>query len=364
MLDSPLRVCLISPVPPPLGGISRWTTLVHCWAHNNSRIKITQLDISPRWRNIDDTVVWKRIIGGGIQLFRDSLKLFYFLATNSFDVIHLTTSGQFGLFRDYCFVLLGQLFHTPVFYHIRFGRIPHISKINNQEWRLMARVMRKAHTIIAIDTASYSAIMAFLPEVKVALIPNTIKLPELHASTASVRNCRTVLFIGWVIPTKGISELLEAWSAIQPQRWKLQIVGPGNTNYRQALIDRYHLDGVEFLGELAHSQAMDLLEDCDLFVLPSYTEGFPNVILEAMAFGKPIVATDVGAIPEMLEGNCGILVKPKDVEGLSKALNSLMHDGSRRAVLGSQARERVVAKYSADSVLNLLWQTWRQVKEI
>jgi len=224
----------------------------------------------------------------------------------------------------------------------------------------MTRVMRKVNTIIALDTATYNAIKEYMPEVKVMLIPNCIKLPDLQETVTSDRSCRTALFIGWVIPTKGIAELLEAWTAIQPQEWKLQIVGPGNDNYRQSLIDQYHPAGVEFIGELPHSKAMELLKACDLLVLPSYTEGFPNVILEAMAFGKAIVATDVGAIPEMLEGDCGILVKPKDVEGLRIALKSLMDDSSNLADLGSRARERALAEYSADSVLNRLWMTWQQ----
>ena len=361
--NSTLKICLISPVPPPLGGIGRWTMLVHHWAKSNPNVSITQVDISPRWRDIDDTVVWKRVLGGGLQFVRDIFKLIYVLVAYRFDAIHLTTSGQLGVIRDYGFVSVAGIFKTPLVYHIRFGRIPHIAKANSREWRLMVRVMRKSHTIIAIDTATYNTIREYLPEVNVTLIPNCIKLPELQASGTSDRSCRAALFLGWVIPTKGVAELLEAWSAIQPQGWKLQIVGPGNDNYRQSLIDQYHPEGVEFLGELPHSQAMELLEACDLFVLPSYTEGFPNVILEAMAFGKAIVATDVGAIPEMLEGNCGILVKPKDVEGLSIALKSLMHDGSKLADLGSRARERATAEYSADSVLNRLWMTWQQVKE-
>ena len=66
-----------------------------------------------------------------------------------------------------------------------------------------------------------------------------------------------------------------------------------------------------------------LLSASDVFVLPSYTEGFPNVIIEAMAMGKPIIATSVGAIPEMLDEGCGVVVPPKDADSLQKALQKV-----------------------------------------
>ena len=108
---------------------------------------------------------------------------------------------------------------------------------------------------------------------------------------------------------------------------------------------------------------MERMAACDLLVLPSYTEGFPNVVLEAMALGKAIVATDVGAIPEMLEAKCGLLVKPKDVQGLTTVLRSLLNDGNLRTELGNRARERALANYSIDVVFPRYMSLWRQPAE-
>lgn len=360
-MSEKIKICLVSPLPPPLGGIGLWTTQIHRWAASNPQIHIDQIDISPRWRTIDDTVRWKRVIGGGMQFVRDILCFYRLLMTRRFDVVHLTTSGQLAIIRDIGFIFTAGLFKIPLVYHIRFGRIPQIAAAQSREWRLMSRVMLKAQTVIAIDLATYNAIREHLPAVKVTLIPNCINFAELPPSTISAQSLRTVLFVGWVIPTKGIVELIESWVRLKSQGWKLQIIGPCSTNFRQILIDQFRPDGIEFFGELSHSKTMDVMADCDLFVLPSYTEGFPNVILEAMALGKAIVATDVGAIPEMLDGTCGILVKPKDVQGLSTALQTMMNDANLRAECGIRASKRALANYSIDMVFAQYMTIWHEV---
>jgi glycosyltransferase involved in cell wall biosynthesis len=258
---------------------------------------------------------------------------------------------------------VAALFHVPVIYHIRFGRVPQIATSKNREFRLMAKVMLKSQTVVAIDRATRDAIKESLPTVNIELIPNCVNFSELPSAFASDQVMRTALFIGWVIPTKGIAELVEAWSQLKPREWRLQIVGPGDAAYRQDLIERFHPDGVEFLGELPHVQAMERMAACDLFVLPSHTEGFPNVVLEAMALGKAIVASDVGAIPEMLEAKCGLLVKPKDVQSLTTVMRSLLNDGNLRAELGRRARERALANYSIDVVFPRYMALWRKSAE-
>lgn len=76
---------------------------------------------------------------------------------------------------------------------------------------------------------------------------------------------------------------------------------------------------------------------CTVFVLPTYTEGFPNVVLESMACGCPIVATSVGAIPEMLDGGAGIVIEPRNVEQLRDAVAWVLENPERAAEMGAQA---------------------------
>lgn len=122
---------------------------------------------------------------------------------------------------------------------------------------------------------------------------------------------------------------------------------------------------IAFLDEQPHQQALDLIAGADIIVLPSYTEGFSNVILEAMAAGKPITASRVGAIPEMLgerEGDpCGILVPPKDEQAIITALLQLLEDPQLRITLGRRARLRVTQQYSLEEGFANLVQLWQSL---
>lgn len=358
-MTTPLRICLVAPVPPPHGGIGHWTLMVLRNATERIDVQLEIVDIAPRWRAIDDLAAWKRVLGGGLQLLRDLYRVLWRLRHHP-HVIHLTTSGQFAIIRDLAIMTIAKRFNVPIIYHIRFGRVPQEVGKQSREWLLLARAMRMAHTVIVIDARTAQAIQRFLPYVRVVNIPNCINAHSFLQPTMNSDSGKTVMFLGWVIPTKGVEELVQAWAELQPAGWRLLIVGPGNTEYQQRLIEKYHPAQLEFLGEKSHNKAMRLMADADVFVLPSYTEGFPNVVLEAMALGKPIIATREGAIPEMLADGCGVLVNKQNTLELRDALLKVLKDSDLRRCLGARARERVLQEYSIESIFSQYMAIWRQ----
>jgi glycosyltransferase involved in cell wall biosynthesis len=110
---------------------------------------------------------------------------------------------------------------------------------------------------------------------------------------------------------------------------------------------------------------MGFTRDSDLFVLPSYTEGFPNVILEAMALGKPILATRIGAIPEMLGENtdepCGLLVSPQSINELRDAILYLFKHPEIARTYGDRARKKVMGVYSMERVIEQYVSLWHSL---
>jgi len=354
-----MKICLISPLPPPIGGIGRWTTLLHKWATNNPQITIAQVDISPRWRTIDDMSVGKRVIGGGLQLLRDYGR--FLAAVSGADVIHLTTSGQLAVVRDLAICTTAKLLNIPIFYHLHFGRIPEIARANTFEWRMLLRAMKLAKVILPLDGDTAQTIRDHLPYKRVEITPNPIDSKNLLTPAPQQTGKKILLFMGWIIPSKGVEDLLAAWNNLMTDDWELVFAGSGSLFYQNELIERFTPHHVRFTGEVPHEKALQLIANCDLFVLPSHTEAFPFVVLEAMALGKAIIATDVGAIPEMLAGECGMLVKPKNVENLSVALKSLITDDALRTEFGSRAHDRAMANYTADSVFSRLSTIWGQV---
>tara|TARA_A100001391_G_C5079914_1_gene279859 strand:- start:3024 stop:4055 length:1032 start_codon:yes stop_codon:yes gene_type:complete len=327
------------------------------YADSIQNIHIDKIDIATRWRAIHDLARWKRIVGGGIQLCRDVFLLLWQLIFYRPQVIHLTTSGQFGITRDLAMIRLANVFGVPTVYHIRFGRIPDIAQRNTAEWHRISRAMRLVSTVVAIDLATRHAIERYLPNANVVRIPNCIDPDELPPYDTPSSPSKTLVYIGHVIPAKGIEELLEAWAGLGPTDWRLQIIGPCSSAFRESLL-RFPQDRIVFEGEYSHENAMVELAQADALVLPSYTEGFPNVVLEAMALRKPVVATKVGAIPEMLADFSDLLVEPHDSRQLQDAIRNLMNNPEKYAASAEQAYRKAENEYFIDPVFRTLRAVW------
>lgn len=155
-----------------------------------------------------------------------------------------------------------------------------------------------------------------------------------------------VVYVGRLVPEKGLRELLGAMATLAPQRPKLQLALVGEGPMRAELDAkvaadptlRVHLPGAQGPHEVARWMAAS-----DLVTLPSYSEGHPNVLVEALACGRPVVATPVGGIPEVVDADCGLLVAARDpvalAAGLRDALERQWDDGalSRRFSRGWDA---------------------------
>jgi glycosyltransferase involved in cell wall biosynthesis len=169
--------------------------------------------------------------------------------------------------------------------------------------------------------------------------------------------CR-ILFVGYRLPLKGLGELAEAVLGLAD--CELAVVGGEGSGAIDAESSQRMQNALAKLrsegrlietGQVAPDRVTRSYREADLFVLPSHREGFPNTLLEAMAAGLPCVATPVGAIPETLEGDCGVLVPVGDAPALREALAPLVRDPGLRTRLGQRARERVAERYALDPVM-------------
>ncbi|HTY24516.1 MAG TPA: glycosyltransferase [Desulfomonilaceae bacterium] len=165
--------------------------------------------------------------------------------------------------------------------------------------------------------------------------------PEPRESTDEVR----IMYVGAVIRKKGVHDLLAALADPAFADTRLIVVGDGvDAPELAALSDQLQLkDRVEWMGAQPHQDVAGIMRGTDILCLPSYTEGRPNVINEAMASGLPVIATRVGGIPEMVkEGETALLHDPGDVAGLRRCLSTLVENPILRAEMGKNAREFVV----------------------
>lgn len=168
------------------------------------------------------------------------------------------------------------------------------------------------------------------------------------------QDATVILFVGNLLKSKGVFELVEAFGRLEEkygEKLILALVGEGPDRSeilarasRLGIIKKLLLAGIR-----PHEEIPEWLRSCDVFVLSSHNEGMPNAVLEAMSCARPVVATRVGGIPEVVEnGKTGYLVEKEDTAGLREAMGRLLSDPERSKEMGRCGRETIVKRFSWD----------------
>lgn len=180
---------------------------------------------------------------------------------------------------------------------------------------------------------------------RVHVVPNGVQVREQYIPRASDARVPTIICVANLIAYKGHETLLDALAELTDVEWTLLLAGDGPC--RSALeghARRLGLDPrVKFLGTTA--DVAGLLSRADLAVLPSYTEGLPNAVLEAMANSLPVVATDVGGVRQMLSCGAGTVVPARDPRALADAIRHYLENADLRSRAGSLGRKEAGRNY-------------------
>ena len=241
--------------------------------------------------------------------------------------------------------------------------------VARQYRRLYRRLFERASWILALGQPSYEAICALgaFGEKTTRLMPNFVDFDRVPRQTARMvgrdDSRMKVVFTGTLVASKGIYVVAAVAQRVTGMSFVL--VGDGPSDVRAAFIR--HLEG-RGLGDSVvvsdpqpNDRVLALLADADAFFFPSAREGFPFSVLEAMAVGLPIVASNVGALPEMVDVPAGgFLMPPDDVAGFADALERLRSDPKLRYDMGRHNRTQAEVRYDYDVVVKRLCGVYRE----
>lgn len=364
MVCTKMNVLLVSPYGGVPGGIARWTEHILKY-YSQHGLQDCEMDLvstgRDRFVNINSPIIYR--LWTALTDYSKILKKYRNqLRQKRYDIMHFTSSASLSLIKDLYIIRQAKRSGVKSVVHFRFGRIPELSQARNWEWKLLVKVVKAADQVVVIDKASYDTLRANGFD-NISLLPNPVAPHVVDIAKENVgveKTPRSVLFVGHVVKTKGVFELLEACSKIE--NINLQLVGH-ITPDMQTQIETLYKDApwLTICGEKPYDEVVKEMCKCDVFVLPTYTEGFPNVILESMACGCAIVTTPVGAIPEMLEEendkHYGIMVEPRNVEQLKVGIEKMLSDEDFKNECRANVQQRVIERYNIDSV-------WRQMVDI
>jgi glycosyltransferase involved in cell wall biosynthesis len=215
-------------------------------------------------------------------------------------------------------------------------------------WRVLTKWVSARASAIAPVSEEIRTILVDLgiPAHKIHLPRFGVDTEMFHPANDESRKTGTrVLFVGSLIPKKGVQDLLAALAHPSLNDVALDVVGDGfhrseleGISKRLGLVERVQWHGMRPPDDVA-----EIMRQADILCLPSYTEGKPNVVREAMASGLPVVASRVGGIPEMVkERETALLHEPGNVEELRKCLSELVNNGNLRRSLGAAGRQLIV----------------------
>ena len=297
-----------------------------------------------------------------IKKLKIALKAFFrvlfLLLTKKISLLHIHQAMRGSFWRKSLYAIMGRLFGIPVILHLHgsefknfFYALPLFAK------RLVVSQFESAKVVMVLSESWRMFVLDVAPKANVYVLPNYVETPELIPKRKAKLTIN-VLILGIVGERKGIYDLLPALSqALQavPQL-HLQIGGDGEVDKAKEKAHDLGLDAhAKFLGWVSGESKKELLREADIYVLPSYNEGLPVSLIEAMSWGIPVITTTVGGIPELIKDqDNGFLIEPGDRVSLQKWLEQLGQNHVLRNKIGIAGRQTILRGYSKKVVLPLL----------
>ena len=210
------------------------------------------------------------------------------------------------------------------------------------------------NAVVALGGAWAVELRGIAPRAKIAVIPNAIR--PRSAVKQNVDGRVNVAFLGEIGDRKGTFTLIDAWAEMLEKSdrrcaARLTIAGDGEIDRAKKRVDELDLGTtVEVRGWMASPEVANLLAHTQVLVLPSRYEGQPMAILEAMARGLCVIASEVGGIPELLSDDCGVLIVPDNIHQLAKAILHVVENPGARTSLGRNALQRVRDRFDVEVV--------------
>jgi glycosyltransferase involved in cell wall biosynthesis len=380
---STLKVCIVSPLfHPHLGGVGRQAVLLTAKLreygvelfvlsrkmkdlpefHLPDTVDVHYLPAYNPTKHILETISFSNLL----TTFSFSLMVAFklFVMRKSYDLVHFHGAGVPLII---CIPLL-ILLRKKIVAKVLASRLGNEAGALRGRYFLMGNIM--AYIVTKVD--SFIAISQEIADglkndgvhtEKIVNIPNFIDTEKFYPVSSQKRHIfkdvlslnkeKIINFTGRIVERKGVEILVRAFAKNRGLLISSNLIivgiGPEESKIRNLLVELDIADNVRFIGQVANVE--ELYQLSDIFVLPSYAEGMPNALLEAMACGLPVIASRIGGVVDVVEeGKTGILFEPGNVAELSSALKRLLEDGALRRKLGAEARKTIIEKFSIDKV--------------
>jgi len=286
------------------------------------------------------------------------LRLLGFLIFKKVETVFIFSSSGYSAYEKGMMVFISKLFNKKVALSIRSGYIQkEINESQVMRW-YMRNVINKCDVLICQSQywKDYYNNIAGKKKDNIRIINNWIEINENNVNKKAKEKEIIILYMSILNKSKGIYDLINMIIKYKIEYKNCIFVicgkGPAFNDIKNMIKDNKIENILKLKGWVTGEEKKLLLNKSDIFVLPSYAEGMPNSILEAMSASMPIISTNVGAIPELVQNEInGFIVSPGDIDGLHKSIKKLIQDTDLRVKMGVNSRKRVINNHD----INKIW---------
>ena len=290
------------------------------------------------------------------------LDVLWRLVLGRVSLLHVHIASDMSFWRKAMFIVPARMLGVPYLLHVHggdfLGFYNHRSLPTAQAF--IRWIYRGAHRVIVLSEEWRGILASVEPASRIVVIPNPVEIPAWSARLMDPPP--QVLFLGVLEERKGVHDLLRAWARVVARHPKARLVlaGTGSDRAVAELAATLGIAGsVAMPGWVGPDERARLLRASWAFALPSHLEAMPMAVLEAMAAGLPVVATNVGGIPTAVShGVSGFLVEPRDPGALAQSLDALLANAGMRRSMGEAGRNRATEFFSAERIVPQLEALW------
>ena len=290
----------------------------------------------------------KGTIMGVFALMKLMLLLPYFCYIKGIKIVHIHGASRKSFARKSLIIRFAKLMRRKVIFHCHGGEFKtYVAEAGESK---VLKVLSKCDAIVVLSQKWVDYFKNDLGLKNVVVINNIVEPAQSFDENPTSSKKLKLLFLGAICDNKGVFDMLDVIAANKANlvgRIKLYIGGNGEVERLQSVISQTQLgEIVEYVGWVTGENKNRLLKDCDIVMLPSYIEGLPITLLEAMAYAKPSITTNVGGIPEIIEsGKNGVIITPGDKDALYEAIKLFVENPNLIAEYGAEGLNRVVVFY-------------------
>jgi len=286
-----------------------------------------------------------------IKAIAGLIETIFYLIHKEIDIVHVHGGDTLSFKRKCCYIKIVQLFSCKIIYHHHGAAFMHEYESSSKKWKKWVRkIFEELDLLIVLSNSWGDNIQQIAPKANITVMPNSIKLPRLQEK--QINSPLQLTFLGLIGDRKGVFGLLKVLKKLIDNGYQVRLNIGGNGEITRLFKEVKKLsiaDFVKYCGWIEDKEKDLLLRKTDIFVLPSYAEGMPMSILEAMSYAIPIVTTNVGGIPELvIDGETGYLIDPGDLDALYEKISFLIQNKDARRDFGNKGRMLIENTYNVD----------------